>query len=358
VTIWVLLALVAIGAVALGAYVLFGGPRLSADVLRIIEEVTESEVPELVEGQTGYASSGSIKLWYVDLSRASPEKGTILLLAGMGGDALIWPRSFVSAFLDAGYRVVRFDQRGTGLSDWIETRQRKDAYTVGELAEDAFAVLDHLKINHAHVCGLSLGGMVAQELAIRHPDRVDSLTLMSTSPDVADRTLPSLSTSYLLSAAWKGLPLLRYRIAGGEKNLIKERIAKTIALGLSPSHDEVRDMAQHVVYDLRKRRGLHLAAMYQHQTAAAISRPRGNLLAHLRVPTLVIHGETDRILPVEHGRRLVSTIPGAQGLWLKDVGHVFPYPGMSEVMTAIFSHLDSATEGAEGAESKEVSSKS
>jgi pimeloyl-ACP methyl ester carboxylesterase len=228
---------------------------------------------------------------------------------GMGGDALMWPRAFIDSLLDAGFRVVRFDQRGTGLSDWMETWKREDAYSLSDMAVDARAILDHLGIERAHVCGLSLGGMVAQELAIQQPNRVASLVLISTSPDVTDESLPVMKVSYLLRTIWQSLPLLRYRIAGGEENLVKERVAKSTMVQPDPPLEEVRDLAQHVIYDLRSRRGLHASAVLQHQAAAAVSRRRSPLLAELRTPTFVVHGELDPIMPIEHGRRLAELIP-------------------------------------------------
>lgn len=153
---------------ALAAYIAFGGPRLSGDAQRVIKEVMSAGTPTIIRGRTGYARSGAIQLWYEDLPPETPEAGTVLLLMSMGGDALMWPREFVDTLLAAGLRVVRYDQRATGLSDWMETWQRKHAYNLSDLADDALAILDHLKIERAHACGLSLGGMVAQELAIQH----------------------------------------------------------------------------------------------------------------------------------------------------------------------------------------------
>lgn len=112
---------------ALAATIAFGGPRLSADVQRVIKEVVSEETVSVLRGRTGYARSGSIQLWYEDLTPEAPEAGTVFLLMGMGGDALMWPRAFIDALLAAGFRVVRFDQRGTGLSDWMETWKRKNA---------------------------------------------------------------------------------------------------------------------------------------------------------------------------------------------------------------------------------------
>lgn len=337
-------ALGLLGLTALVGYVAFGGPRLSADTDRVIDEVLSGEVRSVLRGASGYAHSGHIKLWYEDIPPVVPERGTVLLLMGMGSDALMWPRAFIDVFLDAGFRVVRYDQRGTGLSDWMEAWEPEHAYSLTDLTTDALAILDHLEIARAHLCGLSLGGMVAQELAIQHPARVASLVLVSTSPDVTDETLPTLSTGYLLKTVWESLPLLRYRIAGGERNLIKERVAKFAMVEPNLSPESVREIAEDVLYDVRFRRGVHASAVVQHQRAAAISRKRGALLAELQVPTLVVHGEEDPILPIAHGRRLAETIPSARALFLPNEGHVLLYPPRPVVTRAIVDHMRTASE--------------
>lgn len=148
-----------------------------------------------------------------------------------------------------------------------------------------------------------------------------------------------MSVGYLLRTVAESLPLLRYRIAGGEENLVKERIAKVTLVQPDPPLEAVRDLAQHVLYDLRCRRGVHAAAVLQHQAAAAISRPRSKLLTELRVPTLIVHGERDPIFPIEHGRRLAQVIPSAETLWLPDVGHVVLYPPRPTVTKTIVEHL-------------------
>lgn len=329
-----------LGLAGLAAYIRFGGPKLSASARRVIKDVVVADTASVLRGQSGYARSGSIQLWYEDMTPTeAPEAGTVLLLMSMGGDALMWPRAFLDSLLAAGFRVVRFDQRGTGLSDWMDTWTRKSAYGLSDLADDALAILDHLGVESAHVCGVSLGGMVAQELAIQHPSRVASLVLLSTSPDVTDESLPTMRVGYLLRTIWKSLPLLRYRVAGGEENLVKERVAKVTLVQPDPPLEDVRDLAQHVLYDLRCRRGVHASAVIQHQVAAAVSLRRSVLLADIRVPTLVIHGELDPILPIEHGRRLAQLIPSARSLFLPDAGHVLLYPPMPPVMQAIVDHL-------------------
>jgi pimeloyl-ACP methyl ester carboxylesterase len=130
-------------------------------------------------------------------------------------------------------------------------------------------------------------------------------------------------------------------LLGGETNLVKELLAGLIAQGGDEPVD-VEEWTRIVLYDLRERNGLNLRALLQHQAAVAVTRSRYPLLGTITAPTLVIHGNADAFLPIEHGHRLAAAIPSACGLWLEDAGHPFPYPDMREVIAAITSHLDAA----------------
>jgi pimeloyl-ACP methyl ester carboxylesterase len=142
-----------------------------------------------------------------------------------------------------------------------------------------------------------------------------------------------------VTSVLKGLPLLKYRIAGGEKNLIKERIAKTIAV-VGYDGLDIKETAEVVLSDLRKRRGLNLKAVRQHQAAVTMAGSRYERLRTLDVPTLVVHGTADQFIPVEHGRKLVEVMPHAQGVWLDGVGHVFPVPDQTGLVKVIIRHIE------------------
>jgi pimeloyl-ACP methyl ester carboxylesterase len=320
-------------------YWLASGPKLPPETDRVIDRVLFRELPKLTTGQTGYATSAGLKIWYECISPAGPAKGSVLLVMAQGGDAFMWPLSFVRAFAEAGYRVIRYDHRGTGLSDWVEAWDRKQPYILADMARDAAAVLDALQIDTAHVVGLSMGGMIAQELAARFPERVASLTLMMTSGYIGDPDRPGLTTRYFLSALVTGLPLLRYRLAGGERNLIKERIAK-MALQVPGAELDLQELAEMVLYDLRKRRGINVRAAYQHHAAITIAGSRYEKLQSLDVPALIIHGTADPLIPIEHGKKLAALIPNARVLWLDGAGHGFPLPNMRAVTQQIIWHLD------------------
>jgi pimeloyl-ACP methyl ester carboxylesterase len=314
------------------------GPKLPPETDKVIENVMNNELTEVISGKTGFTLSDSINIWYECISPEGAPKGTVLLIMGQAGNALDWPPKFVRAFVDSGYHVIRYDHRGTGMSDWVEDWDRKNPYSLVDMVDDAVAVLDELNIQKAHIVGLSMGGMIAQEVAINNPDRVASLTLMMTSGYVGDPDLPGLSSRYFIASILKGIPLLKYRIFGGEKNLIKERIAKTIAVVGSGGLD-IKEIAEVVLYDLRKRKGINIKAIFQHQNAISVSGSRYEKLKTIKVPTLIIHGTDDSIIPVEHGKKLVEVIPNVKGLWLDGVGHVFPFPEMDKINKIIISNF-------------------
>jgi len=184
----------------LAIWIYFGGPKLPAETDAMIDEVLNNELPELFAGKTGVATSDGLDIWYESISPENQSKGTVLLNIGMGTSALDWPQKFVREFVDAGYQVIRYDQRGTGMSDWVVDWDSKNPYSLADMAGDAVAVLDALEINEAHIIGLSMGGMIAQEIAINHPDRVTTLTLMMTTGHAIDPELPGLSSSYFISS--------------------------------------------------------------------------------------------------------------------------------------------------------------
>ena len=314
------------------------GPKLPPDTDVIIDHVLASDLSDVVGGDTGWATSGDVSIWYERISSQGTSKGCVLLLMGMGGDGLMWPPPFVRALVDAGYQVIRYDHRGTGLSDWVENWSSRQPYTLADMAGDVVAVLDAAQVPQAHLVGLSMGGMIAQEVAILAPHRVTSLTLMMTSAYAGDPDLPQLSSRFFVESLIRGLPLLKYRLRGGERNLIKERIAKQIAfcgyVGL-----DVKALAEVVAYDLRHRRGINLRAVRQHLTAITLSGSRYERLQTVCAPTLVLHGTNDLLIPIEHAKKLLATLPNAEGLWLEGVGHVFPVSEMEKLMQRILGHL-------------------
>jgi pimeloyl-ACP methyl ester carboxylesterase len=327
-------------ALAILLYAYLSRPYLPAETDAILDAVLARDLPELVTGESGFAAAREALIWYERIRPQSPAKGAILLLMGMGGDALMWPPRFVRAMAEAGYEVVRYDHRDTGLSSRVDRWDRKAPYTVADMAGDAVAVLDALGIKQAHLIGLSLGGMVAQEVAIQQPQRVTSLALLMTSGYIGDPELPGPTSRYFLGALLRSLPLLKYRLAGGERNLIKEAIAKAM-VAYGAERVDIEELAERVLYNLRKRGGVNLRAALRHQAAISHAGSRYEGLQRVDVPALVVHGTADELIPVEHAQKLAATLPEARALWLDGVGHGFP-PDEERLLEHLLAHLDRA----------------
>lgn len=342
------LASAALGLAGLVGLVAWRGPRLPPGTAATIARIRARPVTDVITGESGYAQSGEVRIWYESIPAVGAQKGVALLNIALGASSLYWPPAFLRALSEAGYRVVRYDQRGTGASSRLPDWTSQHPYSLIDMATDAIAVLDELRIARAHVIGLSLGGFIAQEIAIAFPERVQSLTLMSTSADPTDASMPGPRTWPLIASAIANLPLLRYRVLGGETNIVKELLAGLVALGGDEPVD-VEEWTKIVLYDLRERGGLNLRALRQHQVAVTVTRSRYPLLGTITAPTLVIHGKDDAFVPIEHGHRLAAAIPSASGMWVDDAGHPFPYPNMRWVTGAITNHLDAAAPDAQGA---------
>ncbi len=225
----------------------------------------------------------------------------LLLIMGLGANATSWEMQVPD--FSREYQVIAFDNRGAGRTD-----KPQSPYTMSQMAEDAIGLLDHLEIGPAHVFGMSMGGMIAQELALRHPQRVRALVLggtMAGGPNavMAGRQLMQQWASTALlpqeQAIEKGLQFL-YSEDFIAKN--KERLMKR-ALELG-----------------------HLQApldALQRQVMAVVQFNAYDRLADISAPTLIITGEDDKIVPSENSRILAERIPGAELVELEGVGHGF-----------------------------------
>lgn len=322
--------------------VFFTGPKLPDNTDTIIDNVLNSKLPELVKGKSGYVVSDSYKIWYESIAQKNLSKGAILLFMGMATDALGWPQTFVEKFVNSGYQVIRYDYRGTGLSDWIEDWQQKP-YSLADLAKDAEVILDTLKIREAHLVGLSLGGMVAQEFAINNPDRTLSLTSIMSSGDIADKALPKVSKNVEFNFIKIGI---RYGLFQSEENTIKLILSAKVILRGDAKYDiDVKGTAEQVLYNLRKRNGYNPDASKQHEDAAKRSGSRYDKLKDLHIPVLIIHGINDPLVPIEHSKKLAAVIPNSKTKWFNNMGHDLPPYLIDSISKEILLYISMANAG-------------
>ena len=312
-------------------------PQLQQGAEKIIEEAINAELPPL-EGEEGYAYNGKVKIWFESRIPNDSIKGAILLIMGMSNDALSWPEYFLDPLVESGFQVIRIDNRGTGMSDWEGDWNLIDSYTLEDMAYDALAVLDTLGIEKAHVIGISLGGMIAQTLAIKHPERAITLTSMMSTGYYMDDDLPALKPILVTDLFMANL---KYGIFKTEANIIKlHLVGRELLKGDNEYELNVEEVAKSVLYNYRHRRGDNPLSFQQQTQAILKSGSRYEQLKKLKTPSLVIHGVRDPMVPFEHGKKCYEMIPNAQKLWIDGMGHDIPEVFVEILVSSILQHIN------------------
>jgi pimeloyl-ACP methyl ester carboxylesterase len=276
----------------------------------------------------------------------SPTDPPLLLVMGFGAQLIAWPRAFCERLAGGGRFVISFDNRDCGLSSKLdgqgadlssviaaasggdfERARALAAYTLSEMSDDGLALLSALDVERAHVLGSSMGGMIAQTMAIEHPERLLTLTSMMSTTGERDfgQSTPD-ATQALLTPA----PADRAGyVEAAERSVIWRSKKYTDLDGVRALAGEAYDRCYHPEGATRQ-----LAAMI-----ASGSRAEG--LRRLRLPTLVIHGLDDTLIAPSGGERTAALIPGARLLLLEDMGHDRPEPLWPQICGAILEHTGS-----------------
>jgi pimeloyl-ACP methyl ester carboxylesterase len=245
-----------------------------------------------------FAQSGDAKLYWESAGSGDP----VLLIMGLGMSATGWWRTV--PVLANGLRVISFDNRGVGRSD-----RTTGPYSLRQMAEDTIAVMDAAKLKLASVYGLSLGAMIAQYVALRYPDRVRSLVLGASTPGGSTHELPEPDVMEFLrrrpsmpaeEAIWASVP---YNYGRATRERHADRIGE--------------DIAQRLRFPINP-------AGYRAQLAAAWGFDARDRLGEISAPTLVLHGDEDRIVPLANGETLAAGIPDARLEVLPGAGHIYP----------------------------------
>lgn len=312
---------------------------LPRNVDAIISEIKAEGIPEFIEGETGMANNEGVGIAYEVINKSKNNGQTVLLINGHSHTQITIPKYFYQPFVDAGYQLVKFDNRGLGASYWMENWDKSSPYTLEDMAADSIAVLDHLKIEKAHLIGISMGGMISQSIAINFPQYVVSLTTIMSTGFWGDTKLTSVPKGWYLN-------FLTVNFLYGKKLTNKEQRVKFFLAhqrylrGKGAYKVNDKEILQKALYEFEKRKGLNPKAGEQHTYAIMNSGSRYEKLETINVPTLVIHGSDDPLIPVEHADKYAPMIPNAKKLILKGMGHDLPKIYMPEIHKQIFENFN------------------
>ena len=268
-------------------------------------------------------ANGDVSLYYE--SFGADAHPALLLVNGLGSQCINFKVEFCELFAAKGFRVVRFDNRDVGLSSHL-----KDGppYTVDDMAGDGFAVLDAVGVHRAHIAGWSMGGMIVQAMAIRHPERVRSMSSVMSAPGpIQGERPPDVIAAFSAPAA-------RTPEEAAERHLAGLR-----AWGSPACYDVTRITADaNAAYDRR----WDPDGRARQAAAVGASPSRVEALGRLNVPTLVVHGDADRLVSLDGGRATAAAIPGARFEIIDGMGHDYPPQYWDRLVELISTHATAA----------------
>ena len=314
----------------------------------------------------GIAEVNDINIWWEDFGDSSNP--AVLLIMGANANALQWNIEFIDPIVEAGFYVVRFDNRDVGKSTWFNKesilskvakllplsissklidsvfnivtddegnftasqRTSNAKYDLNDMAQDAIALMDHLNISKAHIVGASMGGMITQVIGLDHSERALSLTPIMSSPGMGDPDL-SVMTPSLVEGFKESLLLnIQGKYEDGVVRIYKELTGSRYPFDENKFRERMKPSMDH---------GHNPHA--GHGDAVGASENRRKRLNEIKIPTLVIHGTEDAILPLDHGQALADGISNAQMMVLERVGHEIPEQMTHEITSRMIEHFNS-----------------
>jgi pimeloyl-ACP methyl ester carboxylesterase len=278
------------------------------------------------------ADANGIEIAYETIG--DPSHRPLLLVMGLGGQLIHWDLELCEQLADRGFWVIRFDNRDSGRSTQVDAPvpdlrramlglRIEAPYRLEDMADDAFGLLDHLGVEAAHVMGASMGGMIAQTMALARPERVLSLTSIMSTTGERRAGRPKLRVWGVLM-----------RQAPRDREAYIESFVKTFRLigssGFPRDNDRLRELAA-ATYD----RGHHTAGTGRQLAAILASGDRTARLRSLAVPTTVIHGRDDPLVPFRGGRATAAAIPNARLIAVPGMGHDLPREVWPQLIDAV-----------------------
>ena len=304
-----------------------------------------------------------INIWYEEFGNSSDE--TILLIMGANANCKHWDQEFIDQLVSNNFHVIRFDNRDVGKSTWIGkepiynkflkflpsfllkfivnnifglavdsegkfkfNNASQIKYDLSDMAKDAVSLMDILKVEKAHVIGASMGGMITQIIALDYPERVLSITPIMTSPGIQNQSL-SGPTNELLEAIKKSFVFnLKGRIEDGVVEIYRQLTGSRFPFNEKKFREKLKLVIEH---------GNNPFAL--HGAAVGASPDRTSRLHEIKVPTLIIHGTEDAILPLDHGIALAEGITHSKRMIMDGVGHEIPEELLPEIINEIVENI-------------------
>ena len=315
----------------------------------------------------GIAEVNEINIWWEDFGDSSNP--TVLLIMGANANCMQWPIEFINPLVEAGFHVVRFDNRDVGKSTWLykegfvskiakllplsiskylinfafnvvtddkgnfiaSEQSSKAKYDLSDMAKDAVSLMDHLGIDKAHVVGASMGGMITQVIGLDHPERALSLTPIMSSPGMGDPELSTMTPALIEGMKESFMMNIQGNYEDGVVRIYKELTGSRFPFNEENFREKMKLVMEHG-------HNPHSG----HGDAVGASPNRRSRLKEINLPTLVIHGTEDAILPLDHGQAIADGIQNSQMMIMEGVGHELPEELNGEVISRLVEHFKSA----------------
>jgi len=339
---WILLSLIIILIFFTGVYLYARSQfRLPDRADALIDEVLAAPNGQVVFDKIQFVDLADTGICYEDIAGEEPNAEVVVLLHGLSQTMLNFPTYFCQSFIDAGFRLIRIDHQGGGGSSWFKDWGKPNKYDLKDMARHATQVMDHLGIEHFHLVGMSMGGMIAQQIAIDVPSRVVSLTSIMSTPYMFSPSLPKIPKNFIIGIVYI---ILTYGL--GKKSLkakLRSNLAGNRLLYGDNSYqynDRVTVEAAH--YEITRKKGYNPTSRQQHTYAIKKAGSRIDDLKKIDVPALVIHGTKDPLVLIEHGEKCAAVIPNCKTLFIEGMGHHLPNVFNEEITGAIITQIHSS----------------
>ena len=289
-----------------------------------------------------FTKVGEVELCYETFGHSGNP--AMLLIMGLGTQMIAWPEEFCRILAAQGFFVIRYDNRDVGRSthfdgaptprqrEMLRRRPKRVAYSLADMAEDGVGLLDALGVERAHVVGASMGGMIGQVLAARHPERVLSFVSIMSTTGSRWRGRPAL----------RALPKLLARPSEGKEAYVERLVSLFRVIG-SPGFERDDDALRRLAAEAYER-GVSNAGLARQLAAINASGHRKEDLRKIEAPTLVIHGTRDRLVKKSGGKATAKAIRGARLMMIKGMGHDLPPGAWSRIIEGIVQNAARADE--------------